>query len=95
MSTQTETGQDASFGYDAMGEPVPAYRKQEADKHLEAMIPDIDYPEKMRIVGQMSTAIEKDNPYQALKIAEEKLDYYGARRLFAALCAAPKPEDEA
>ena len=79
-------------GFEAMGEPVCDRRKSKALAHLRDMSPDLSTEREMEIVGSVSAAIERDEPYDAVAEAQDALDLTGAYRLLAVICAADVSE---
>jgi hypothetical protein len=56
-------------GYEAMGHPVPAARMSAAYRAVKEMIPDITTEDAMTLVGRVAGAIERDEPYEAMRLA--------------------------
>lgn len=85
---QTVTG--SYSGFDAMGKPVPPYRKTAALAHCRAM--GLTDPEDATAcVGGMAQQLERDQPYEAMAAGMKYLDYTGTYRLMAVLLTAEKP----
>lgn len=90
---------DVPSDFDAMGHPVPAERVSAAYKAAKEM--GLGTQDAMRVVGYMTDAIERDDPYRALKdssagfVADAGegvnalLDLTGRYRLLATLCSHP------
>lgn len=74
-------------GFDALGERVPDRRRAAAMRHLREMAPSLDTETEFEVVGKTAAAIERDEPYNALRAARDALDLTGAYRLIAVLCA--------
>ena len=75
-------------GWDAMGNPVPDRRKSVALSHLREMNPHLSTEEEMGVVGRVSAAIERNEPFDAMEQAREVVDTTGAYRLLAVICTA-------
>lgn len=56
-------------GYDAIGHPIPATRLSAAYRAVKDMIPDISTEHAMALVGRVADALERDEPYEALREA--------------------------
>lgn len=52
-----------------MGRPIPAERKSAAYRAVKEMIPGVSTADAMNIVGRVSDALERDEPYQAIFLA--------------------------
>ena len=76
-------------GFDAMGKPIPARRRQAAYEHVKAM-GIINGEDAWRCVGTVAEALERDKPYVAQAAAMVYLDLTGAYRLMAVLLTARK-----
>lgn len=61
--------QETRSGFDAMGYPVPNQRRQAAYKAVKEMIPGISTDDAMTLVGRVANAVERDEPYEALRLA--------------------------
>lgn len=73
-------------GFNAMGHPIPLDRASEALQHLRIMWPDITTEKAMEIVGQMSEALRRDDPYGAQKAGMKAgLDLCGTHRVMSVL----------
>lgn len=59
----------ALTGYEAMGQPIPAVRLSAAYRAVKVMVPDISTEAAMTLVGRVATALERDEPYEALRLA--------------------------
>lgn len=77
-------------GFDAVGKPVPAHRKHNAVAHCK----DMGLTDMLRItalIGQVANKIERDEPYEAMRIGMRYLDLTGTYRLLAVLCTGDAP----
>jgi hypothetical protein len=77
----------AESGFNAMGKPIPAPRRQAAydcAKGIGVEGPD----ERMSLVGAMADYLERDKPYEAQQVALKYVDLTGAYRLMAVLLTA-------
>lgn len=80
-------------GFAAMGKPVPPHRKAEAMKHCKAMGLTHNTEQLMTLIDGMSNKLERDDPYEAMRIGMKYLDLTGTYRLMAVLlCDPPKPK---
>ena len=71
-------------GFNAMGQPVPATRKQAAYDCAKEM--GIESPdERMSLVNAVAEHLERDKPFEAQQAALRHLDLTGAYRLMAVL----------
>lgn len=77
----------AAYGFDAMGKPVPYYRRQAAMDHCKQM-GLTDTNAAMATIDRMAEAISRDEPYQAMEAGMAHLDLIGTYRLMAVLCTA-------
>jgi hypothetical protein len=73
-------------GFNAMGKPIPNYRKQEAYKHCKQM--GLNSAQADHVVSGMSAQLERDEPYTALDRGCDELDLTGAYRIMAVLLTA-------
>lgn len=80
---------DMDDGLNAMGKPIPLYRREAALKHAKAM--GLRGPEAWAVVGSVADSLERDEPYDAQRKAMVYLDLTGAYRLMAVLLTAPEP----
>lgn len=76
-------------GFNAMGHPVPFWRKQIAYEHAKDM--GCDETNAFAVVGGMSEQLERDEPYAAMEAGMRHLDLTGTYRLMAVLLTAQKP----
>lgn len=56
-------------GFDALGKPVPFSRRDAAYQALKDMVPEWSNEDRFSIVQRVSDALERDEPYQALRLA--------------------------
>lgn len=77
-------------GFDAMGKPIPAYRREEAYRTCREEF-GLSSEYSWSVVTSMSQALERDNPHIALESALSYIDLTGAYRIMAVLLTAPKP----
>jgi hypothetical protein len=85
-------------GFDALGLPVPFFRRSEGISHLR----DMGFTDRERmdqIVGKMSAHIERDDSHAALEVAMQLgVDATGCYRMLAVLLTAerqPEPAEPA
>ena len=77
-------------GFEAMGKPIPAYRRAAAYQACDDM--GLKEPtKKWDCVNRVANKLERDQPHEAMQIGMEYLDLTGTYRLFAVLLTAPKP----
>jgi len=81
-------------GMDAMGHPVPGFRRQAAYRAFKDMLPDATNDEAMTAVDRFANALERDEPYRIVGIEHlrgdaVRLDLTGRIRMMAELLAAP------
>ena len=77
-------------GFDAMGKPVPLYRRTAALHHCNAMgLTNIE--DAWACVGGMAEQLERDQPYEAQAVGMRYLDLTGTYRLMAVLLTAKEP----
>jgi len=81
---------DQNSGFNAMGKPVPYYRREAGYRHCKDM--GLGSDESFAAVNGMSEALERDNPHGALGAAMKYLDLTGAYRLMAVLLTATVKE---
>lgn len=75
------------IGFDAMGMPIPSERLARGDSHLREMAPSLSTGERLSLIGRVANALERDRPYEAFELAQQKLDLTGTYRLVAVLLA--------
>lgn len=66
MTTATDNPLE---GYEAMGHPVPVERLSAAYRAVKEMVPGISTEHAMTLVGRVAGAIERDEPYEAMRLA--------------------------
>lgn len=71
-------------GFNAMGNPIPNFRKQNAYTICREVI-GLDADTAWSLVEGMSNSLERDMPYEAMKHAEDKVDITGSYRIMAYL----------
>lgn len=77
-------------GFDAMGKPIPAYRRAAAYETCKTI--GIEPAERrFDCVDRMASALERDEPHRAMEVGMEYLDLTGTYRLMAVLLTAEKP----
>lgn len=74
-------------GFNAMGKPVPAFRRTAALAHCRVM-GLTDTGRAMACVDGMANALQRDEPYQAMEAGMKYLDLTGVYRLMAVLLTA-------
>jgi hypothetical protein len=78
---------DGDFsGFEAMGRPIPFYRQQAGYEECKSM--GLDKEDSHNAVAGMSEQLERDKPYEAMKIGMKYLDLTGTYRLMATLLTA-------
>ena len=77
-------------GFNAMGQTVPYFRRQAGYEQAKEM--GVPSEEAFTMVDGMCVAIEKDEPFQAQKVASKYLDGTGFYRLLAYLLTAEEPK---
>lgn len=92
LDTETPDSANATApvpsGFDAMGQPIPAARRQAAYEACKAM-GLTDREVMMRCVSGMAEQLERDKPFEAQQIAMQHVDLTGAYRLMAVLLTDP------
>lgn len=89
--------------FEALGHPVPMYRRSAAYEHVKAMYGDhpMDKEKVFRCIEAMCNCIERDDPHGAMERAlgpsmgghpEGIVDALGVYRLLAVLLTAEKPK---
>lgn len=53
----------------AMGHPIPFERMQAAYEAVKDMVPGISTEDAMILVGRVAGALERDQPYEAMRLA--------------------------
>jgi hypothetical protein len=87
-----QTKEGSGDGLDAMGKPVPLYRRTAALEHCKAM--GLTDPEDAwACVGGMSEQLERDQPYEAQAVGMRYLDLTGTYRLMAVLLTTKEPSN--
>ena len=76
-------------GFNNIGKPIPAFRREAARSHAEAM--GLDKATSIACVSSVASQLERDKPYEALEAACQFVDLTGAYRLLAVLLIEPKP----
>lgn len=75
--------------FQAMGKPIPAFRRQAAYEACKDM--GLDSAQAMHCVNGVVEQLERDQPYEAQAAGMRFLDLTGTYRLFAVLLATPEP----
>ena len=86
----TPSARDDGFG--AFGNPVPFFRRQAAFEHAKSM--GLDTAKSYDVVGKVSDAVARDEPYRAMEEAMKFLDLTGSYRLLAVVCTAASPSTQ-
>lgn len=90
MSNEKMTQEkDIKSGMDAMGHPIPEYRKQNAMNWLREEI-GLNTIDSMTVVIRVSNKLQRDHPFEAMEIAQEYVDMTGVYRLLAYLLSGNK-----
>ena len=79
-------------GMGAMGHPIPDYRKDEAYRTCRQEF-GMSADKSFSTVQGIAHALEKDNPYEAMKMGMRYVDLTGTYRLMAVLLSAPDPNE--
>lgn len=90
-------------GFEALGKPVPMYRRAAAYEHVKAMYGThpLDKEKAFRCIEAMCNCIERDEPHAAMERAlgpsmgghpDGIVDALGVYRLLAVLLTAEKPK---
>ena len=77
-------------GYNAVGEPIPHYRRSAGLRCVREMVPDMGTEEAHGLVERTANALERDDLFMAQRAAMSGLDLTGAYRLLAVLLTEPK-----
>lgn len=86
-----------SRGWRNMGEPIPLERRSNALKHLKNMRPNIESEVAWKVIGKMTRALQRDDPYKAQKVCRDVLNgpaVYEFYRLISVLLVSPIEENE-
>jgi hypothetical protein len=86
-----DTSDDPMSGFNAMGKPVPFYRRQAGFDTCRRF--GIDSEGSYAVVNGMSEQLERDKPYEAMAQGMQHLDLTGTYRLLAVLLTAEQPSD--
>lgn len=81
---------DVPEGFNAMGHPIPVFRKKVAHQHCRAM--GLESGKSFDAVRRVGAQLERDNPHEAMRVGMEYLDLTGVYRLFACLLASSEAE---
>jgi hypothetical protein len=81
--------QPPTDGFDAMGKPIPAYRRQAGYDALRKM--GLTTEAAWSATNGMAEQLERDQPYEGMNIATKYVDLTGSYMLMAFLLTAPKP----
>lgn len=60
---------EGTDGFDAIGKPIPSERLQSAYAAVKQMIPEASTEDAMALVGKVANALERDKPYEAMRLA--------------------------
>jgi hypothetical protein len=82
LATQVE----GDSGFAAFGKTVPTERRSAALNHIRDM-GILNSEAAWECIGQMSEAITRDEPYEAMAVGMRYVDLTGVYRLMAVLCA--------
>lgn len=77
---------EGDSGFAAFGKPVGIRRRAAALESIRE-IGIVNTGDAWECIGQMSSAIERDDPYGAMGIGMRYVDLTGTYRLLAVLCA--------
>lgn len=78
-------------GFDAMGKPIPMFRRAVALAHCASM-GVTDREDALSCVGGVAEQLERDKPYEAMACGMKYLDLTGTYRLMAVLLTATEPK---
>lgn len=87
-----QTVEGSGDGFDAMGKPIPLYRRTAGLEHCRVM-GLVDPERAWACVGGVSEQLERDQPYKAMEVGMQYLDLIGVYRLFAVLLTARNPAE--
>jgi hypothetical protein len=73
-------------GFEAMGKPIPMFRKQAA--YNECSVMGIEGERAYHAVGRIAFCLEADRPFESIERGMEVLDASGVYRLMAVLLTA-------
>jgi hypothetical protein len=76
-------------GFDAMGKPIPAYRRQAAYDTCRSI--GLDTEAAWSAVNGMAENLERDQPYEAMAAGMKYIDLTGTYRVMAVILTAGKP----
>lgn len=79
---------ESDSGFNAMGKPVPFYRRQAGFDTCKAM--GLDTEAAFSAVNGMSEMLARDKPYEAMVAGMKYIDLIGTYRLMAVLLTAEK-----
>lgn len=82
---------EADEGFDAMGKPIPLYRRQAAQHDCKAMGLE-DSGQIFECVQSVAQRLERDDPYGAMEQGTKYLDLTGTYRLMAVLLTAERTQ---
>lgn len=85
MRAGRTTAVEGDAGFAAFGKPVPTARRSAALEHIRAM-GIVNAEAAWECIGQMSEAVARDQPYEAMGIGMHYVDLTGTYRLLAVLC---------
>lgn len=85
-----QTKKGSGDGFDAMGKPVPMYRRTAALAHCRDM-GLTDAEDATACIGGVADKLERDQPYEAMAEGMKYLDLTGTYRLMAVLLTAQQP----
>ncbi len=77
-------------GFDAMGKPIPFYRRQAGFEHARQM--GVTKGNAFSVVDAMCAGLERDEPYTAMEAGMKYVDLTGTYRLMAVLLTAQRPD---
>jgi hypothetical protein len=81
------------IGFDNIGKPVPAYRRQTAYDTMKSIGVE-DSSARWRTVASMADRLERDKPYECVSEGMRVMDLTGTYRVMAVLLTAPEQEAE-
>lgn len=90
---QTVSPVEYEDGFNAMGKPIPMFRRTAAVKHCRAM-GMTDTGKIMACIGGMVVQLEKDKPYEAMAVGMRYLDLTGTYRIMSVLLVEPRPDEQ-
>lgn len=77
------TSEEVKSGFDAMGKPIPAFRREAAYKQAKLM--GLDTEKAHAAISGIAGCLERDEPYNAMAAGMKYIDLTGTYRLMSYL----------